>query len=214
MEPGAVARAASTPKPTPSPTPSPSPTPVPVASGTTPGALDATFGTKGIVTLPLNVADGAESIAVQSNGDIVALAAVNSGEFAPVRLTPSGALDTSFGSGGEVLASFGSSGIGAVGNFAIDSSGNYVVVGTLATNVPSPPADPAFVARYTPNGTLDSTFGTGGMAFMGGNLSEVLIQPNGDILASGEQLEGGPPPPLVGATTDAAARSSPNSSRR
>jgi uncharacterized delta-60 repeat protein len=65
-------------------------------------------------------------------------------------------------------------------------------VGTLATNIPNPPANPLLVARYTSSGALDSTFGSGGEVLLPGAASSVLVQANGDILVGGfEQVSSG-----------------------
>ena len=185
---------------TPAPSPAVSPTPaasaVPTPKGTSPGALDQTFGTGGIVTISnLNVGDGPYTVAVQSNGNILTLTNTNSGDggdVALLRYKPNGALDTTFGSGGEVLTSFGSIPLASANDFAVDPSGRIIVVGTLATNIPNPPANPLLVARYTSSGALDSTFGSGGEVLLPGAASSVLVQANGDILVGGfEQVSSG-----------------------
>ena len=72
--------------------------------------------------------------------------------------TPSG-LDAGFGAGGKVITEFGgtTSGDWASG-VAVQPDGKVVAAGQ--TNVHGP-TDFA-LARYYPNGTLDSSFGTGG----------------------------------------------------
>ena len=82
---------------------------------------------------------GSEEVAGQSGQtNMIALA----------RLTPNGALDQSFGSGGVQTTNITSLGrLGLVSGVAIDSSGNIVIGGTLA---PSGAGENAFfAARYT-----------------------------------------------------------------
>ena len=161
-----------------------------VARYTASGALDTTFGTGGIVLTPVGDGDAyANGIAVQSNGDIVVggYAYYDGYEFAVARYTPSGALDTTFGTGGIVLT--------VVGNYnecygygiALQGNGDIVQVGEADNNgyyVFS-------LVRYTGSGTLDSTFGSGGIVLTdvgdGDDSSAtcVAVQSNGDIVAGG-----------------------------
>lgn len=67
--------------------------------------------------------------------------------------------------------------IGVVEDIAIDSSGNYLVVGSFSTACQQSVSN---VARIHPDGTLDTTFNTNG--FPVENLNKVVIQPDGKIL--------------------------------
>jgi uncharacterized delta-60 repeat protein len=87
-----------------------------------------------------------------------------------------GALDPSFGAGGKVTAA-GDPFTGV----ALQSDGRIVAVGTSGNNF--------FVARYNPNGSLDTSFnGTGAQTIdFGGNdhANAVAIEPNGKIVIVG-----------------------------
>lgn len=78
------------------------------------GSLDPTFGNgAGYVTTSLTAYnDGAQTALIQPNGDIIAAGGANtssaSRDFALERHNPDGTLDTTFGSGGVAMASFGS----------------------------------------------------------------------------------------------------------
>ena len=135
----------------------------------TDGSLDTTFGTGGVALLPAATGfNTGQAVAVQSNGDIVVAADLapgttdsNSG-VAVYRVTSAGSLDTTFGTGGSTGFSFLN---GATALFskattlAIGPDGN-IVVGGYGNDSPNGflPA----LARLTPSGSLDSTFGTSG----------------------------------------------------
>jgi uncharacterized delta-60 repeat protein len=104
-----------------------------VARFTSAGAADTTFGTAGKVTTLVgqNAAD-AESVAVQTDGKIlVAGSAKNGGnyDFALLRYTSDGALDQSFGTGGQVITAIDSSNDFASA-VAVQSDEKHVVVGS------------------------------------------------------------------------------------
>lgn len=153
-----------------------------------PGSLDASFGTGGkVLTSLAGVSQANEALvsdaAVQSNGDIVV-----SGSFGLLRYLPNGKLDTSFGTNGVAQTGFGGAAL------AIQPNGEYVVVGQDETG-PDLSQEDFAVARLTTSGTLDPTFGHGGVvatafpnAADGAGADAVLVEANGDILAGGEAL--------------------------
>jgi uncharacterized delta-60 repeat protein len=99
------------------------------------GVIDSSFGKDGVVVTPFpgNVSSSALSVAIQSNGDIVAAgqtATTASGpsDFALARYTTNGALDPTFGHGGFVSTSFGSS-QASVNTVLIQTDGKILAVG-------------------------------------------------------------------------------------
>jgi uncharacterized delta-60 repeat protein len=165
-----------------------------VARYNTDGTLDTTFGTGGVVFTAFNGSgqNDATGVALQANGDIVVVGYSFQGgigqEFAVARYTSSGALDTTFGTGGEVLTQFGSSTGGFATSVAIQANGAIVVAGSSG-------ADFA-VARYTSSGALDTTFGTGGEVLtpFGSSITSsatgVGIQSDGAIVVAGYSFLG------------------------
>jgi uncharacterized delta-60 repeat protein len=165
------------------------------AAASTPGSLDPTFGNGGKVLTDLGVGAGVPSDAVlQPNGDIVI-----SGGFGVARYLPTGKLDTTFGSGG--LASTGFAGGESGTGVALQPDGKIIWVGSQGN--PSFPAGGTFsfaVARFTANGTLDTSFGTGGQTsveFFAPPMQgaqefarAVLVQPDGKILVAGSARQG------------------------
>jgi uncharacterized delta-60 repeat protein/uncharacterized repeat protein (TIGR01451 family) len=140
------------------------PQPFALARYDTDGTLDASFGSGGLVTLSLPLPSGINALAVQPDGRIVAggftfepLPSVSTtGEFALIRLNPDGSPDPSFGSQGVVLKDFGqnSATILAV---ALQTDGRIVASGAVS-NIPG-----FCVVRYNTDGSLDSSFGVGGI---------------------------------------------------
>lgn len=134
------------------------------------GSLDPTFGRGGIVTIELR--DGIHeliSVAVQSDGKIViagdspVLSDVSHSSVHPIlrRYNLNGTLDATFGNGGVVVLPSE----GTINHLAIQRDNKLIAAGvTYAGGNSSEP----LIARLNVNGTLDDTFGNGGLA--GGDL--------------------------------------------
>jgi uncharacterized delta-60 repeat protein len=103
---------------------------------TSAGVLDTGFGTRGIVTTPIGLAsiyDTAYAVAVDSQGRIVVAGKSDNSidghrDFAVVRYTSAGVLDTSFSADGIVMTDIGAGGAKAHA-VAIDSQDRIVVAG-------------------------------------------------------------------------------------
>lgn len=157
------------------------------------GDLDPTFGTGGIVTTITEAQDSAIAMALQPDGKIVAAGTSdNNGDpdFAVARFTSDGVLDTTFGTDG--IATTPIRIWDALGAVAVQSDGKIVASGNSADG------DFAYdlaLVRYTSDGALDSTFGTGGKVTTpvgdGDESAQALaIQPNGKIVAAGWSVTG------------------------
>ena len=152
------------------------------------GSLDATFGNAGVRVNDLGPGDDyIDSLAIQpSDGKIVASGVANNGtntDFAVVRYTTGGALDSSFGGTGKVLTNIGHN--DEAFGVAVDADGKIVAAGTAA----------GFYfagARYNADGTLDTPFGNNGVwttavSPWGSDGSAVAIQPSdGNIVVVGD----------------------------
>jgi uncharacterized delta-60 repeat protein len=157
------------------------------------GDLDPTFGTVGMVTTDISRStDIANAVAAQADGKLVVVGQTYknndfSGEdFVVTRYNTDGTLDTTFGRGGKVRTDF--PGLAAVpSSVVIQSDGKIVVAGG---------AFPLFtflgnfeLVRYNPNGSLDRSFGNGGIVtttFPEGSYAfDVALQPDGKIIAAG-----------------------------
>lgn len=88
-----------------------------------------------------------------------------------------GTLDTAFAA---TPFSFGTTANNSPQGLAVQSNGQVVVGGLeLATGGPNFGG----IARLDPNGDLDTTFGSGGTLTVDNNVTALLIDTNGDILA-------------------------------
>jgi len=156
------------------------------------GALDTTFGGTGVVTTSLSKSsDTATTSLLQPNGDLVTAGITVSGPhktpaFALVAHTPTGSLDTTFGSRGEAITPVGSNldpRAAAAQYASTDTTGNankIVVMDNYSGGIA--------LARYNANGTLDTAFGTGGLVTtaVNGLAFSVAIQPaDGKIVVGG-----------------------------
>ena len=158
------------------------------------GALDPSFGTNGTVITPFGTGnDRASAVIIQADGKIVAVGTSDSGnsDFALIRYHPDGSLDTSFGTGGKVATDFGNSTFDAAGDALIQPDGKIVAAGyTLPTGSPRDFA----LARYNPNGTLDTSFGNGGTVItsFGSDADTayaVALQTDGKLVVAGESFD-------------------------
>ncbi len=124
------------------------------------GSLDASFGAGGKVITDLGSTDAARSIALQPDGKIV-VAGVRCSpadcDFAVLRYQTDGNLDATFGTGGVVTTDRGPN--DQLNGVAIQLDGKIVVGGLIYSGAQYDFA----VARYETDGSLDSSFGTGGV---------------------------------------------------
>jgi uncharacterized delta-60 repeat protein len=131
---------------------------LPLARFNTNGTLDATFGNQGEVITTFSVGTNMKaSVVVQPDGKIVVAAGSNTG-FELARYNANGTLDTTFGSGGQVVTSFGQASYTTA--LLLQPDGKLIVTGDMD---PSSGGHFWEVVRYNSNGSLDSTFGSGGI---------------------------------------------------
>jgi len=164
------------------------------------GKLDTTFGTKGSTfsTFP-NIIFQALWFAVQPNGAIVigggtapsgTTDGANQG-FGLVRFTAGGALDSTFGTNGLVNTQIGPR-TANPGAFLLQPNGQIVMTGLEGGNGEKPTNPDSIpnmvvVVRYNTNGSLDTTFGSGGVALLNDastlpGANQLALLTNGDYL--------------------------------
>jgi uncharacterized delta-60 repeat protein len=154
----------------------------------TDGSLDLTFDGDGKVVTPVAFGDnGANGIAIQANGKIVAAGTAKPtpySDYALTRYETDGSLDITFGGDGIVLTDF--EGLGDYGNsVAIQPNGRIVAAGYSGTGGPWDFS----AARYNLDGTLDTSFGGDGKVTTAvgsdNHGNSVAIQGDGRIVVAG-----------------------------
>lgn len=142
------------------------------------GSVDSSFDGDGIVRTDFGDYEAVEGLALQPDGKIVAVGA-SGARFALARYFPNGGLDTSFDGNGRVITPGG----GAADVRLQPGDGRIVVAGSNG------PGGDVAVLRYNPDGSLDTGFGTGGLAiadFGGTDAARgVALQTDGKIVAAG-----------------------------
>ncbi len=155
------------------------------------GSLDRSFGIGGKVVTSLGAA---YSVAIQPDGRIVAAgiswndSPTNNEEFALARYNIDGSLDTSFGTDGIVRTQIRSKNSNAYAVF-IQPDGRIIAVGQGIGSLTGF-AKQFAVIRFNHDGTLDTSFGTGGSVTTAiGTRSDeafsVAVQSDGRIVAGG-----------------------------
>jgi len=157
------------------------------------GGLNTSFGHNGSLTSPFGWQ--AYATAVQADGKIILVGSFEF-DFAVTRLNANGTVDTSFGTNGLVLTNFaGTQDSDVAEAVAIQPNGAIVVAG-IAFN--SQDKDNHWiVARYNPNGSLDTTFGshTGKETVAGDKnspgINAVAVAPDGNIFFTTQVFSAG-----------------------
>ncbi|HXA30818.1 MAG TPA: hypothetical protein VNV87_01065, partial [Acidimicrobiales bacterium] len=177
----------------------------PTVAGASPGALDPSFGTGGLVTTTVTAGatDVVNGVATQSDGKIVAAGYDQpSGgvqRFALARYNTDGTLDSSFGTGGKVtttIAAANGNGDAALA-VAIQGNGKIVVGGYTSTISGGSATEDMALVRYNADGTLDTSFGTSGITTVvaGSNaftnqINALAIDSFGRIVVAGQYDNG------------------------
>jgi uncharacterized delta-60 repeat protein len=166
------------------------------------GTLDTAFGTGGRVTTTVsNFGDFADDVIIQPDGKIIVAGSVTSpgvvdSSFLLLRYNSNGTLDTTFGTGGIVITNIGDY-LDGVTAIALQGDGKIVASGFRA--IVRPPGEERngdiALARYNSNGSLDTTFGTGGKTisdfgpfpdYFADDATDIIILPDGKIVIVGD----------------------------
>lgn len=153
------------------------------------GALDTTFGSgAGFVVTDVGLHDMVSAL-LEHQGKLLAIG--SNGQPVAVRYNADGSLDGTFGTGGMSNPTFGTSNV--VRAAVVDASDRIVVAGHTSGSG----NDDFFVARLTPVGALDTTFG-GGTGYARTELSGVNdighgagVLSDGRIVVAGASSLGG-----------------------
>lgn len=160
------------------------------------GALDASFGSGGIVTTTVGpLSSTAYAVVLQPDGKLVAAGSGRIGasdQIAIVRYLGDGSLDPTFGGGTGVVTTDVASGSDVAFALALQPDGKLVAAGWAVTGGNYDVA----VVRYLADGTLDTTFDGDGRALLdyGSTLdtaTSVAVQPDGRVVVAGRSEIGG-----------------------
>jgi uncharacterized delta-60 repeat protein len=160
------------------------------------GSLDQTFGNNGSVQTTFgDPTAAAKAVVLQADGKIIVVGVSGAGsyselnDFALARYNPDGSLDQSFGTGGKVKTHFpGVFNTGSSATSVALQPDGKLVVGGHYKNERTP--HQFALARYNPNGTLDSSFGQAGKVMTRMGLGDafsfgIALQSNGGIVLAG-----------------------------
>jgi uncharacterized delta-60 repeat protein len=149
------------------------------------GALDTTFNLDGVASFPASPVG--RGVAVQPDGKIVG---VGDG-FAVIRLTATGDPDPTFSGDGIAQPAFPAVGRQDAYDVAVGPGGKIVAVGGVLL-LASPIFGQHAFAQLLPDGTPDPSFDQDGYLVpdvpevVGGNLRDVVVEADGQIVAAGE----------------------------
>lgn len=153
------------------------------------GSLDTTFNATGRVSTPIGGADAVgTAITQQADGRLVVggYCGVLDIDFCVARYNVDGTLDASFNGTGSALTSFGTT-LDYVTSIALQPDGRILLAGRCASGL----AGDVCLVRYTPSGSLDTTFNaTGKLVSSIGTarndrVNGMVLQPDGRIIVGG-----------------------------
>jgi uncharacterized delta-60 repeat protein len=147
------------------------------------GTLDTSFGNSGAAII-FRTGGNTAFLVQQPDGRLLL-----GGGMLMARTTADGILDTGFGQNGIAPL------VAPVHSIVLEPDGKILAASGpmgLAETVPNMSIEfapvPSTIARYNPNGTLDTTFATQGRSATIAGVSAALLQINGDIVAVGPIL--------------------------
>jgi uncharacterized delta-60 repeat protein len=168
------------------------------------GTLDRAFGKSGIVNVDMSQVDTAGTgmgqamayaVVIQPDGKIVVageggvpdpnVSTYSDIVWSMMRCNANGSLDNTFGSGGIVHTNLWPRGVYAIRGIVVLTNGQLVVAGNC-------PNTGFALGRYNANGSLDSTFGSGGISTtaINGTANALLMQGDGEFVAAGSGSSG------------------------
>jgi uncharacterized delta-60 repeat protein len=180
---------------------------LPLTGIAAPGDLDPSFDGDGKVITDFGGEEDALAIALQQDGRIVAAGQfadptdpTGTGGFALSRYRGNGELDTSFDQDGRVILEFAGAGAPRSGNaqaVVVQPNGRIVAGGTVFevsgegfTAGESNARTGFALARFRPDGSLDMSFGEGGVAITdrlnASGIFALALQVDGKIVAAGQ----------------------------
>jgi uncharacterized delta-60 repeat protein len=145
------------------------------------GSPDNSFGQNGELAIPSGITF------FQPDGKGISLAiaySANGGDFSVSRYYTDGTPDPGFGNAGTAISDFGGNEF-ANSNGTIQNDGKIIVPGFQYADF----GNHTLIARYNSNGTLDNSFGNGGVVNLAieteSSIQSIAVQPDGKIIGCG-----------------------------
>lgn len=173
------------------------------------GELDPSFGSGGIAALPEQVSITIEGrrrglgfspravAGLRGGGALVMGLAAGGGSVSRielVRLTDRGRLDRSFGHGGILLLALGHHGKCGARTMKVLPDGRILLAGSIRGGRAPNERQTAALIRLRPDGSLDRSFGRGGLVTIDGPGKTVItalgVGPKGEIVTGGRRIKG------------------------
>lgn len=156
------------------------------------GSLDSTFGNAGRAITDYGGNDTARAVAIQADGKVVAAGESVIGrnrDIALGRYDTAGGLDPTFNATGKQTFNFEQANASAQ-SLALQGDGKMIAAGDVFNGE----SYALTLIRYDIDGDIDLSFGEDGKVetfFDGGTGGEVVVQPDGNILAGGTLYQNG-----------------------
>jgi uncharacterized delta-60 repeat protein len=160
------------------------------------GSLDESFGDKGKVMTVFGAGTVPTAIGIASDGKLVTGGNYGGGvgysKFLIARYTAEGTLDETFGNKGVATTDFGKYG-DEIHNLQIQPDGKIIAAGVTGVRDIGDVENMA-IARYSLNGSLDTTFGIEGkttivFSDVNSKANDLIIENNGKILLGGSTYQ-------------------------
>lgn len=157
------------------------------------GTPDSTFGAGGVAIIPFTTSSAVSDLILQADGKIIAgggtYGAGNS--FALVRMNADGTPDSAFNSTGIVTTDVVAGNFDTIADIELDNAGKIVAAGYTVSTTGQ--VSGMALARYNTDGSLDATFGNGGIRVTSfgvrgqtsGYAEAVVVDSAGKIIAVG-----------------------------
>ena len=171
------------------------------ATGFLPADLNFAFSSQGRellndpspIELPNALTQRIRATALLPNGQVLLAGSIGTvanngqGQFYLERLNADGTLDSTFGSGGTVATSIGPNAFAT--SILVAANGQIILGGATDNSATAVTSSSIALARYNANGSLDPTFGTGGVVvtdFPGNEeVDSLALTSDGKIVAAG-----------------------------
>lgn len=157
------------------------------------GALDPSFGSGGMVTISTGTNTTIKAMEILPSGTIIVAGTTtkNTKDLFLMQFDSNGSLDSAFGTNGMTITDDVNHGENSAAGLAIQSDGKIVVAATYLPTSGTNPNNDFALFRYNADGSIDTTFGSGGVGlvttdFGYNDVAEaVRIQQDGKIVVAG-----------------------------